>query len=106
MSYASLLSNTATITRRSTTNNGPEPGTTSATVASNVPCRVQWMTAQELSGAFDPSVAQVRIYFAYGTDILTRDRCTIDGRVYELQGVDFDTAGAGHHIEVYAKVIQ
>ena len=106
MSYAGLLTNTATITRRSTSNTGPEPGVTSSTVASDVPCRVEWLTAKELGPAFEPSVAQVRIYFELGTDITPSDRCTISSRVYEIQGVDFDTAGRGHHIEVYAKVIQ
>lgn len=106
MSYSSLLTMTATITRRTSTSNAPEPGVSSSTVASDVPCRVEWLTAKELSLPYEPSVAQVRIYFEYGTDIIVADRCTIDGRVYEIQGIDFNTAGLGHHIEVYAKVIQ
>lgn len=106
MSFASLLETTATIVRRSATSNAPEPSISTSTVATGVPCHVEWLSAKELGPSFEPSVAQVRIYFEYGTDIITADRCTIDSRIYEVQGIDFDTAGRGHHIEVYAKVIQ
>ena len=100
-----LLNSRATITRTTFVTSGPEPTPTTATVASDVPCRVCNMEAQEQGPAFDPQVMRVLLYFPYGTDVTNHDRVTVSSVVYELEGVDNNAGAQQHHVEVTAKRI-
>lgn len=106
MSFAGLLNKSATITRKSYTNNGPSPGTSTATVASAVPCRLHYLSAKELGESYDPSVAQYTIYMPHGTDINSSDTVTVDSNTYEVHGVNEDAGGMSHHIEVTAQRVK
>jgi len=106
MSFAGLLDKSATITRKSTTNNGPSPSASTSVVSSSVPCRLHFLSAKELGEYYDPSVEQYTIYIPYGTDIQNSDKLTINSTNYEVEGVNADAGGQSHHVELTAKRVK
>lgn len=71
----------------------------------NIPCALQQRSGQkggakELSSTSDglsSLVAEHRIWFEIGTDIVATDRVVVDGVTFEVQVVDPDVGGVGHH---------
>lgn len=101
MSYSGLLNSTGAITRRGgTTNIGGYPKETWSSVTSSVECRVELRSGTELAGPVEATVLTHRGFLPYGTDIKRSDRLTIGSDVYDVEVVDSDAAGAGHHVEV------
>lgn len=101
-----LLVNRAEIRRRSYSNTGPEPGESVAVVATDVPCRVNWLTGKELGVEVDPSVARVVIFLVAGVDVGNSDLVVVGSDSYEVESVNGDAAARGHHMEVWAKVVR
>lgn len=67
---------------------------------SGVPCRIQQMRGDETATESDgvaSLVADHKLWFPYGTDLVARDRVTIGSTTYEVLDVDANVAGAGHH---------
>lgn len=100
-----LLTQRATIQRAATgPGDGPEPKETWATLTSGVPCRVQMRGGSEQGPKpFEATAETYVIFFGYGADVTARDRVVIGSRTYELDAVDADVAGAGHHVEANAR---
>lgn len=71
----------------------------------DVPCAFQQRSGQqssakelsEASGGQSSLVAIHRIWFETGTDILSSDQIELDGVTYEVETVDPDVGGVGHH---------
>jgi head-tail adaptor len=44
-----------------------------------------------------------KIFLPYGTDVTEKDRITMGLSVYEVEFVNPDAGGEGHHVEVLVK---
>jgi head-tail adaptor len=65
-----------------------------------VACALQQKSARELGQVSDgvsSLVAEHRLWFPLGTDIVKTDRVIVGGVTYEVVGVNSDVAGVGHH---------
>lgn len=106
MSYAGLLTQRGDVYRPTyDTPAGPEAKATwSATpTTSSVPCLLQALAVKEQDKETGAVIATHRGYFAYGVDLLEKDRLIVDSVTYDVEGVDVDVAGAGHHAEALLK---
>lgn len=102
MSFESLLDKTMTIWRAGSVSVNAFGGRsgTWAIIESDVPCRIQQTNAEEITNVTEGSqshVAAKRLWYAYGTDLRKADRVKIDDITMEVDTVDTNAAGAGHH---------
>lgn len=100
MSFLGLLNTTCSTQRSSNSRTALGKEKNYSANLSNVPCRIQQSNGDELATETDnlqSLVAQHKLWFPIGTDLVTTDRVTVGGTTYEVTDVDADVAGAGHH---------
>jgi len=98
---------TCSIWRPGASASGPEPDGDLVLVAEGVSCR-KWKDTnrgKETGEAFDRGVDEWRIALPVCTDVHRIDTIEIDGVRYEVESVDRDPAGRGHHMELDCKVV-
>lgn len=72
---------------------------------SDVSCRISNKQAKELDKETGAVVWITTGFFPFGTDIVEYDRLVVDDVRYDVQGVNSDAGGAGHHVEVVLKAV-
>ena len=100
MSFSGLLDNTCETLRATPTRGALGTSKAYASHLTGVPCRLQQSNGDELATETDnlqSLVAQHKLWFPYGTDIVARDRVTVGSVTYEVIDVDANVAGAQHH---------
>lgn len=102
MSFEALLDKTMTIRREGSVSANAFGGRsgTWADAYTLVPCRLQQTDAEEITNVDEGSrslVADKQLWFGYGVDLRAGDRVVVGGITYEVNTVDTDVAGAGHH---------
>lgn len=101
------LNSTVDVYRATTAPNDlGEPIKTWAVIASDVAARVVTVTTRErealrIVGGSEAEVAEYRVLFAAGTDVVAGDRLKYAGKYYKVLGVT-DIDKMGHHLEVLA----
>ena len=101
------LTQTCTIQRVSY-GTGPQPTKTWATLASNIPIRMQQMAtgAVEVNEPVEVTVAQFTAYLPYGTNITGRDRVVIGSATYECLSENADPGGYGGYMTVQCREVR
>ena len=101
------LNSTVDIYRATTAQNDlGEPIKTWAVSSSSVSARIVTVTTRErealrIVGGGEAEVAEYRILFAAGTDVVAGDRIKYSGKYYKVLGVT-DIDKMGHHLEALA----
>lgn len=73
---------------------------------SDVPCRIEAKDVKETDKETGAVISTHDAFFLFGVDLLEQDRLVVDGVTYDVQGVDADAGGAGHHVEATLKVVR
>lgn len=102
-----LLTFTATVQKRSTTQNDFGEMDTSWSDSNTYPTRMsQSASAREVNGVYQKSFNDVVFYFQEDADITKNDRISFEGGVYEV--INVKTARGrrrSHHLEVQATIV-
>lgn len=109
MSYRGLLKQRADIYRPTLdAPTGPEPGAVWSDTPdyTGVRCRIQSLQTKEQDKETGAVVSTHNSFWEYGVDLLEQDRVVVDGVTYDVQGVDADVSGEGHHAEAALKVVR
>lgn len=108
MSYAGLLRQRADIYRPTIdapTGPEPVPSWSDTPTYSGAKCLLQTLQVKEQDKETGAVVSTHTAFFEYGTDVLEKDRVVVDGVTYDVQGVDANVAGAGHHVQATLKTV-
>lgn len=109
MSYRGLLKQRADIYRPTLdASTGPEARNTWADTPTytGIRCRIQALQTKEQDKETGAVVSTHNSFWEHGVDLLESDRVVVDSVRYDVQGVDSDVAGEGHHVEAALKVVR
>ena len=111
MSFAGLLINTVTITRPTVAYTKGRPTKTYVAVDIGVPCRIQWVTKEEINPETRGyvMVGEWNAFFEHNIDpnFLQKDDMIVDerGREFIVQSAPIDVTGMSHHVEAKLELV-
>ena len=113
MSFSGLLINTVTIVRPSVAHTTAAKGRATKvytdTIAEDVPCRIQWVTKEEMNPRTQgyEMVGEWNAFFEYDVALRKDDQITDErGRVFIAQSAPIDVTGMSHHVECKLELVE
>lgn len=110
MSFSGLLINKVSVVRPTVTYTRGRPSKTyTDTVATGVPCRIQYVTKEDIYPKDQgyEFASGWNAFFEYGANIRKDDQITDErGRVFIVQSSPTDVTGKSHHPEVKLQLVE